>query len=163
MLNPLKPTGQVIGINNPALILSFAQVLHQLGTPKAITLHGREKLDEAGLGDKTDLAILSNGQIHLLELDPQELGLNPAAITTLIGGDVQENAHILKAVLQGKGSEAQQNVVALNAALAMFFGELIPSDGDFVNTFSQAVILAQDVIKSGEAWNKLEKLAQFLA
>lgn len=162
LLNPLKPTGQVIGINNSALIETFAVVLNQLGTRRAITLHGRERLDEAGLGDKTDLAVLSKGQIHLLELDPQELGLNPAPISTLRGGDVHENAEILKAVLQGKGTKAQHDVVALNAALALYVGEATTDSGDFVKTFSQAVILAQDIIQSGEAWNKLEQLAQFL-
>jgi anthranilate phosphoribosyltransferase len=162
LLNPLKPTGQVIGINNPAMVETFAQVLNQLGTRRAITLHGREKLDEAGLGDKTDLAVLSNGQIHLLDIDPQDLGLNPAPISTLAGGDVQENADILKAVLQGKGTKEQQDVVALNAALALYVGEAITESGDFLNSFSQAVILAKDVIQSGEAWKKLEQLVQFL-
>ncbi|MBW4636102.1 MAG: anthranilate phosphoribosyltransferase [Iphinoe sp. HA4291-MV1] len=162
LLNPLRPTGQVIGVNDPAMIEIFAKVLNQLGTRRGITLHGREKLDEAGLADKTDLAVLSNGQIHLLELDPQDLGLNPAPITTLRGGDVQENADILKAVLQGKGTAPQQDVVALNAALALYVGEAITDSGDFSNTFSQAVIFVKDVIQSGEAWKKLEQLAQFL-
>ncbi|MBD2336086.1 anthranilate phosphoribosyltransferase [Calothrix sp. FACHB-156] len=162
LLNPLLPTGQVIGINNPTLIETFAKVLNQLGTRRAITLHGREKLDEAGLGDKTDLAILSNQQIQRLELDPKDLGLNPAAISALAGGDVQENAEILKAVLQGKGTQAQQDVVALNAAFALYVGEVITDSGDYFKTFSQAVVLAQDVIQSGEAWKKLKDLTQFL-
>jgi anthranilate phosphoribosyltransferase len=162
LLNPLQPTGQVIGINNPALIETFAQVLNQRSIRRAITLHGREKLDEAGLGDKTDLVILSNQQIHRLELNPQDLGLNPAPIATLVGGDVQENAEILKAVLQGKGTQPQQDVVALNAALALYAGEYITDNGDYVKTFSDAVIIAQDAIKSGEPWRKLEGLAKFL-
>jgi anthranilate phosphoribosyltransferase len=162
LLNPLQPTGQVIGINNPALIETFAKVLNQRGIRRAITLHGREKLDEAGLGDKTDLAILSNQQIHRLELNPQELGLNPAPIATLVGGDVEENAEILKAVLQGKGTQPQQDVIALNAALALYAGEAITDNGDYVKTFYDAVIIAQDAIKSGEPWRKLEGLAKFL-
>ncbi len=162
LINPLRPTGQVIGINNPALIETFAKVLNQLGTRRAITLHGREKLDEAGLGDKTDLAVLSNQQIHLLALDPQHLGINPAPISELRGGDVRDNAEILKAVLQGKGTKPQQDVVTLNAALALYVGEIVPDSGDYFTDFSQAAILAQDVLQSGEAWKKLEQLAQFL-
>ncbi len=50
----------------------------------------------------------------------------------------------------------------LNPALALYVGEAVTDNGDFFHTFSQAVILAQDVIQSGEAWNKLEQLAQFL-
>jgi anthranilate phosphoribosyltransferase len=163
LINPLRPTGQVIGINNPALIETFAEVLNKLGTRRAITLHGREKLDEAGLGDKTDLMVLSNKQIHRLELEPQELGLNPAPISALVGGNVEENAEILKAVLQGKGTVEQQDVVALNAALALYVGETVADNGDYLQTFSDAVILAKDVIKSGEPWIKLQGLAEFLA
>ncbi|MBO3458233.1 anthranilate phosphoribosyltransferase [Aetokthonos hydrillicola] len=163
LLNPLRPTGQVIGVNNPTLIETFAKVLNHLGTRRAITLHGREKLDEAGLGDKTDLAVLSNRQIHRLELDPRDLGLNPAPISTLRGGDVQENAEILKAVLQGKGTLPQQDAVALNTALALYVGEYLTDSGNYTNTFSDAVILARGVLQSGEPWRKLEQLAKFLA
>ncbi|MBW4507209.1 MAG: anthranilate phosphoribosyltransferase [Scytonematopsis contorta HA4267-MV1] len=162
LLNPLQPTGQVIGINNPALIETFADVLNKLGTRRAVTLHGREKLDEAGLGDKTDIAVLHNQQIKILELDPKELGLNPAPISTLAGGDVEENAEILKAVLQGKGTQPQQDVVALNAALALYTSEKIPDNNDYINTFYQGVALAKESLQSGEAWKKLEGLAQFL-
>jgi anthranilate phosphoribosyltransferase len=162
LLNPLQPTGQVIGINNPALIETFADVLNKLGTRRAVTLHGREKLDEAGLGDKTDIAVLHNQKITRLELDPKELGLNPAPISTLAGGDVEENAEILKAVLQGKGTQPQQDVVALNAALALYTSEKIPDNNDYINTFYQGVALAKESLQSGEAWKKLEGLAQFL-
>ncbi|MBD2533241.1 anthranilate phosphoribosyltransferase [Nostoc flagelliforme FACHB-838] len=161
LLNPLRPTGQVVGVNNPAMVETFAQVLHQLGTRRVITLYGREKLDEAGLADKTDLAILSNQQIHLLTIDPQDLGFNPTPISELRGGDVQENAEILKAVLLGKGTPAQQDVVALNTALALYVSEIIPEDSNYLDTFTKAITLAKDIIKSGIAWKKLEQLAEF--
>ncbi len=162
LLNPLKPTGQVIGVNNPTLIETFAKVLNQLGTRRAITLHGRERLDEAGLGDKTDLAVLSNGQVQLLEIDPKELGVTPAPISSIKGGEVQENAAILKAVLQGKGTPQQQDVVALNAALALYVGEAVADKGDYLQTFADAVVLAKEAMNSGEPWRKLEQLAGFL-
>lgn len=162
LLNPLKPTGQVIGVNSPVLIETFAQVLHQLGTRRAVVLHGREKLDEAGLGDKTDLAVLSNGEIQILELDPRELGMSAAPISSIKGGEVAENANILKAVLQGKGTQQQQDVVALNAALALFVGEAVADKGDYSQTFADAVVMAKYVLNSGEPWRKLEELAGFL-
>ena len=162
LLNPLKPTGQVIGVNSPVLIETFAKVLYQLGTRRGVVLHGREKLDEAGLGDKTDLAVLCNGEIQILELDPQELGISPAPISSIKGGEVAENAHILKAVLQGKGTQQQQDVVALNAALALFVGEAVVDKGNYSQTFASAVVLAKDALKYGEPWRKLEELAGFL-
>lgn len=157
LVNPLRPTGQVIGIFDPHLLATIAQALQQLGTQKAIILHGRERLDEAGLGDLTDLAVLSQGEVQLTSINPQELNLTPAPIGALRGGDVQENAEILKAVLQGKGTAAQQDVVALNAALALQVGGAV----ELMN-HAQGVSAAKDILQSGAAWAKLEQLVEFL-
>ncbi len=157
LVNPLRPTGQVIGIFDPQLLATIAQALQQLGTQKAIVLHGRERLDEAGLGDLTDLAVLYDGEVQLTSINPQELNLTPAPIGALRGGDVQENAEILKAVLQGKGTPAQQDVVALNAALALQVGGAV----ELMN-HAQGVSAAKDILQSGAAWGKLEQLVEFL-
>ncbi|NWF57788.1 MAG: anthranilate phosphoribosyltransferase [Fischerella sp.] len=157
LVNPLRPTGQVIGVFDPKLLVTIAQALQQLGTQKAIVLHGREKLDEAGLGDITDLAVLSGEEVQLTTLNPQELGLTPAPVSALRGGDVQENGEILKAVLQGKGTQAQQDVVALNAALALQVGGAIS-----LLDHAQGLKVAKDILQSGAAWAKLEELVQFL-
>ncbi|MDZ8225147.1 anthranilate phosphoribosyltransferase [Nostoc sp. ChiVER01] len=161
LLNPLPLTGQVIGVYNPNLMNTIAQALNQLGTCRAIVLHGREKLDEAGLADLTDMVVLADKQLHQITLNPQDLGLKPAATTQLAGGNAKENAEILKAVLQGKGTQAQQDVVALNAALALQVGEAITST-DEINFYAKGVTLAKDILQSGEAWMKLEQLIRIL-
>ena len=162
LINPLRPTGQVIGVNQPVLAETFAQVLNQLGTKRAVVLHGRENLDEAGLGDKTDLAIVSNQQIHPLTLDPRDLGFSTTPLSQLKGGNVRENAKILQAVLRGQGTSAQQDMVVLNAALALYVGEAVPEKGNYLDTLAKAHVLARDIVQSGLAWKKLEQLAQFL-
>ena len=157
LVNPLCPTGQVIGVYDRQFISSMAEALNLLGIDKSIVLHGREKLDEAGLGDLTDLTIVDRGQIKSEAIDPQSLGLNSASLSELKGGEVEENATILRKVLQGKGTTAQQNAVALNASLALQVGELVP----FGNHL-QGVTTAKEVISSGAAWTKLEELVNFL-
>lgn len=162
LLNPLQPTGQVIGVCDPALVTTIAEALNQLGLHRAITLHGREKLDEAGLADLTDLAIVSNGQLQFLILNPQDFGLTPAPTTALQGGSLQENAEILRNVLSGKGTQAQQDVVALNAALALWVGEAIPETDDPRKTLTHGIVTAQEILRSGAAWMKLNQLVEFL-
>ena len=157
LVNPLRLTGQVIGVPDSALVRTIAQALLSLGRQQAIILHGREKLDEAGLADLTDLAVLEKGQVQLSALNPHQLGLTPAPTAALRGGDVQENAEILKAVLQGKGTQAQQDVVVLNAGLALQVGGRVPM-GDH----AQAISVAREILHSGESWSKLEQLIQFL-
>lgn len=161
LVNPLRPTGQVIGVFDPTVLPSMAEALSLIGLPQAIILHGRENLDEAGLGDKTDLAVLANGQVSSAILDPQDYGLTKASKEMLRGGEIEENAAILQAVLQGKGTQAQQDVVALNAALALKVGEATQG-GTLEEAVQQGVTQAQEILRSGAAWDKLQELVKFL-
>lgn len=155
LVNPLRPTGQVLGVFDPTLLYPLATALKTLGVQRAVVLHGREKLDEAGLGDLTDLAVLDNQQVSQDILDPKELGISSAPLTALQGGGVDENAAILQAVLQGKGTSAQTDVVALNTALALFVGHAVDS-------YAAGVTQAKTILDSGVAWQKLQDLVTFL-
>ncbi len=157
LVNPLQPTGQIIGVFSGSLLTTIAEALNLLGTPKAIVLYGREKLDEAGLGDVTDLARLSSGRVKQSIIEPRSLGLTEAVITELKGGNVQENASILKDILQGKGTIAQQDAVALNTALALQVGEAVEWED-----YCAGITKAKEILASGAAWTKLEELVAFL-
>lgn len=155
LVNPLQPTGQVIGVYHSALIEPMAEALKLLGKESAIVLHGRERLDEAGLGDLTDIAVLNNQTVELTTIDPQALGLEKAPINALRGGDISVNTEILRSVLQGKGTQAQQDAVTLNAALALRVGQAAESD-------EQGIDRAREILKSGAAWERLTQLVEFL-
>ena len=163
LVNPLRPTGQVMGVFNSALVETLAEALNQLGRQEAIVLHGREKLDEAGLADLTDLAVLADGRVQASVLDPVELGLTAAPTSALRGGEVMENVEILRSLLQGKGTQAQTDVVALNTALALKVGGRVNVDpADPSACYRQGISIAKDVLSSGTAWTKLEQLVAFL-
>ncbi|MCC5661228.1 anthranilate phosphoribosyltransferase [Nostoc sp. XA010] len=162
LVNPMHPTGQIIGVCDPALTETIAQALSQLGTRRAIVVCRREKLDEAGLGDLNDVAVLQDQKVQLTVLSPQELGLTPAPTVALHSKEIHENAEILKAVLKGQGTQAQQDVVALNAALALYVGEALGQTTDITEACVKGIAIAKEVMQSGEAWKKLEQLAQFL-
>ncbi len=157
LVNPLRPTGQVIGVFDAQFVSTMAQALSEMGIPKAIVLHGREKLDEAGLAAPTDLAITSGGEVNLTTIDPQELGLNAAPTSALRGGEVAENQEIITNVLQGKGTQAQQDVVALNASLALQVAGVVP-----LQDHQQGIAKAKEILSSGAPWLKLEELVKFL-
>jgi len=157
LVNPLRPTGQVIGVYDAQFLTPIAEALAVLGTSKAMIVHGRERLDEAGLGDITDIALLTNNQVNLSTLDPKELNLTPVCISELKGGDLIENTDILRNVLQGKGTLAQLEAVALNASLALQVGEAVNW-----GNHQQGIEMAKDILKSGAAWQKLEALVDFL-
>jgi len=155
LVNPLRPTGQVMGVFNAKLLGTIATALQTLGSQRAIVLHSREGMDEAGLANLTDLAVLSQGQIQVTTINPQELGITSAPLSALQGGEVADNHAILQAVLQGKATQPQLDVVALNAALALVVGEKVPD-------YATGLILAREILASGAGWTKLEQLAKFL-
>ena len=157
LVNPLRPTGQVIGVYDAQFLTPLAEALAVLGTSKAMIVHGREGLDEAGLGDITDIALLTNNQVNLSTLNPKELELTTVPISELKGGDLLENTDILRNVLQGKGTLAQLEAVALNASLALQVGEAVTW-----GNHQQGIETAKDILKSGLAWQKLEALVDFL-
>lgn len=156
LVNPLRPTGQVIGVYDTKFINPVVSALKSLSLDKAIVLHGREKLDEAGLGDITDLAFFHKGEITITTLHPEALNLTPAPLSALKGGDVAENAEILTKVLQGKGTQAQNDVVILNASLALQVGDVVPM-GDH----QSSIELSRQILTSGTPWDKLTQLANF--
>ena len=161
LVNPLRPTGQVIGVYAPSAIEPMAEALKQLGIAEAMVLHGRETLDEAGLGKETDVSVVSHGSITKEVLNPEAFDLTPAPLSALKGGELAENTAILRSVLQGKGTQAQQDAVALNAALALKVGGMATGD-TFEATCADGVSKAQDILSSGAAWQKLEQLVTFL-
>lgn len=157
LVNPLRPTGQVIGVYSDQFLTVMADALQRLGIEQAIIVHGRERLDEAGLGDRTDMALLNGESRSVATLDPQQLGLTPASLEALKGGEVAENVRILTQVLQGKGTLAQTEAVALNASLALQVGKAV-TWGDH----PQGIAIAKDILASGAAWQTLEHLVKFL-
>lgn len=157
LVNPLRPTGQVIGVYSDQFLTVMAEALQRLGIERAIAVYGREKLDEAGLGDLTEMALVKGDDLSLVTLDPQALGLTPAPLEALKGGDLPENVAILRQVLQGKGTLAQTEAVALNASLALQVGKAVPW-GDHL----QGIAIAKDILEQGAAWQILEALVQFL-
>jgi anthranilate phosphoribosyltransferase len=155
LVNPLHPTAQVLGVYNKSLTHTVAEALRLLDRQQAVVLHSREGMDEAGLGDLTDISFLRDGIVTEEAIAPQELGLTSAPLESLKGGNVQENADILRAVLQGKGSQAQADCVALNSGLALRIGGA-------ASTWAEGVNLASEILKSGAAWTKAEALVKFL-
>ncbi len=158
LVNPLRPTGQIIGVYAPSFLEPMAEALNQLGIAQGMVLHGRETLDEAGLGDITDVALLKEGEVRLTEVNPEALGLTSVSLTALKGGNVEENATILTDVLQGKATAAQRDAVVLNGSLALQVGNIVPW-GDH----QKGIETVKDILESGAAWDKLTALVEFLA
>ena len=96
------------------------------------------------------------GQVRSETVRPEDFGLVSAPLAALAGGDLAANRAILEAVLQGRGSEPQCHVVALNAALVLWACGRSAS-------VAEAVPMALEAMASAAAWQRLELLRSALA
>ena len=156
LVNPLQPDFQVLGVGAAHLLEPMADALAALGLERAVVVHGHGGLDEASLSGPSDLRLIEAGQVRAESLDPASLGLTAAPLESLVGGDLAANRAILEAVLQGHGTQAQSDVVALNAALVLWAAGRADS-------VAEAVPLAQAAMASGAAWQRLVALRDALA
>jgi len=155
LVNPLRPNGQVLGVASADLLDPMAAALQGLGQVRAIVVHGAGGLDEASLEGPNAVRILENGQLRSEWIDPVDLGLERAPLADLKGGDLVDNQAILEAVLQGRGTRAQQDVVALNTALVLWVAGVEPD-------LKRGVQQALACLGEGHPWQRLERLSRAL-
>ena len=105
-INPARPPVQLLGVADPKMLRRIAQTLAAMGVQEALVVHG-SGLDEVALHGETRAIRLSGGAIEELEITPEEAGLERAPLNVVTGGDVEENAARLKALLAGQRSASR--------------------------------------------------------
>ena len=160
LLNPVRPDYQLVGVFDSAFTSPFADILGRLGRKKAWSVHGKgqegEGLDELSLCGKTKVSEWNGSSVNESEMTPQEIGLDPCAISELKGGDPKENASILTSILDGTDRGPKRDIVALNAAAGFV---ICGSASNMTDGFEMAL----EVIKDGRALSKLNALREFSA
>ena len=151
LVNPLRPEAQVLGVARPDLLDPMAEALARLGLERAVVVHGAGGLDEASLAGPSELRLVEQGAVRAERLQPAELGLAEAPLSALAGGDLATNRAILEAVLQGSGTAAQRDVVALNTALVLW------AAGQ-VDQIAAGMEAAREALDAGRGWQRLEAL-----
>ena len=151
LVNPLRPNGQVLGVAKADLLDPMAEALQGLGQERAVVVHGAGGLDEASLAGANEVRILEAGQLRSERIAPADLGLQEAPLSALQGGDLAVNETILRDVLQGRGSAAQQQVVAFNTALVLW----VAGEETDLRAGAQRAL---DCLQQGLPWQRLESL-----
>ncbi len=120
LANPAGAQAQVLGVYSPELTRPMAEVLRILGLSRAMVVHGNG-LDEITTTGETRVCELDRGKVSTYSLNPVSFGIAPAGLSDLRGGDVQENARILREILAGDHGAAR-DIVLLNAGAAIYTG-----------------------------------------
>ncbi|MEM9100916.1 MAG: anthranilate phosphoribosyltransferase [Pseudomonadota bacterium] len=150
--NPAKPEVQLMGVYDPTLCRPIAETLAHLGCQRAMVVHG-EGLDEIALHGVTQVAEMNQGKITEYTIEPSDFGIERAELSAIVGGDAQENAQAIRAVLAGEGDLAHRHIIAMNtAALVYLYG--------IKNTLKEAMDFTLDILHQGKALKKLEQLVE---
>ncbi|MCD8048579.1 MAG: anthranilate phosphoribosyltransferase [Clostridia bacterium] len=154
LANPAAANLQLLGVYDENLVVPLAEVLIKLGIKRAMVVHGHDGLDEATICDTTTVCEINNNKTSSFFLSPEQLGLKRAHIGDLKGGTPEENAQIALAILKGEERGAKRDAVVLNSALCLYMGN---SDV----TLKQCVKMAEELIDSGKALEKLNELIKY--
>ncbi len=155
LVNPLRPTSQVLGVAKEDLLDPMAEALQKIGLKRAVVVYGFGGLDEASLQGPNKIRLVENQEITSMELNPVEFGITGVKNDELKGGDITINKNILSSLLKGGGTKAQKEVVALNNALVLWAAGL---ESNLYSGFNQSI----QTLESGKAWNVFEELKNFL-
>ena len=149
LANPAGASRQLLGVYDARLVGLFAQVLRDLGSERAMVVHGNDGVDEISLSDVTQVAEIVQGQIRSYTLTPEDVGLARAPIPAC--ASKEESIALARRVLEGERGPAQ-DAVAFNAGAALAVADLAAD----VRT---GTALAREALASGRVLLKTSEIA----
>ena len=153
LLNPAGVEKQLIGVYSESLVVPVAEALGELGAQHAMVVHGLDGSDEFSVLAPTRVAHLREGRVDVSTFDPASLKLAPASAASLVGGDAQHNARIIREVFDARrDSDSRRDIVALNAAAALVVG-------DRAGDLKDGLALAQETLANGSVARLLSAMS----
>ena len=159
LLNPARPSAQLMGVARAELCEPLAQVLQALGIRRGMVVSGKTPdghLDELStLGENTIAEFYHERGFTVSSLSHEQFAISPVTLADLAGGDREANAEIIRRILRGDERGPKRDAVLLNAAAALFVASRTRS-------LTEGWDLAGELIDGGAAFKKLNELAQSL-
>lgn len=148
LLNPAGANMEVIGVYDESLLFPLAMVIHNLGVRNAMVVYGEDKLDEISISAPTKVCEIKEGKFSQYTLNPENYGFKISPRSEITGGSPTVNAQIALNILDGEEG-AKKDAVVLNSAAGLYIGGKASS-------FQKGITLAESLIDSGKAKEKLE-------
>ena len=148
MVNPSFPKNQLVGVFNLEMARMYAY-LYQNTEVNFTILHSLDGYDEVSLTGATKT--ITNSMEGML--NPEDFGVQFLLQSEIEGGTtIADSAQIFMNIISGKGTEAQNNVVCANAAMAIStVTKCSPQEG---------FELAKESLFSGKGHQALKKLQE---
>ena len=154
LANPAKANMQLLGVYEEALVLPMASVLQSLGVKKGMVVYSYDRLDELSVSSDTLVCEFDSKEKRTYKVKPEDFGLERYEKDELRGGEALENANITRNILSGKEVGAKRSAVVINAGAALYVAGK-------VNSVKEGVELAQELIDSGKAFEKLKEFIKY--
>ena len=123
LMNPARPSFQLAGVFDAALLPTYAKVFQKLGRQCAWAVHGTGpndfRVDEVSPFGRTLVQGWCHGKPIETKINPAELGISNIQAPELVGGDATDNAKIILDILERRETGARRSVVQLNTAAAL--------------------------------------------
>ena len=153
LTNPASAPNMLLGVFAKQWVRPFAEVLNKLGANHVLVVHSAEGLDEISLAGDTYVAELKDGEIREYVLKPEDVGVDRAALDSLVVDSPAASLALIKDAFSGNAPLAA-DMIALNAGAALYVAGVVSSHRD-------GVALAYDVMSVGQAKEKLKEWADF--
>ncbi|MBA3348825.1 MAG: anthranilate phosphoribosyltransferase [Actinobacteria bacterium] len=153
LTNPAGARAQVIGVYEPRLVRTIAEVLAELGARRAFVVHGSYGIDELSpCGDNLVCEVV-DGRVLDRVIDPLDFGIERCDPAELRGGSPEENARTIRELFAGRPGGAR-DAVLLNASGAI-------AAAGHADDLGEGLGLAREAVDSGAAAARLDELARF--
>jgi anthranilate phosphoribosyltransferase len=157
LTNPAGVRRQVIGVYDGGLARPIAEVLKRLGSERILVVYSADGLDEISIAGPTRVVELGGGEIVEYDVSPADFGIEEQNLDGLQVADARESLDLIRDALgrrKGPAAAKAADMIALNSGAAIYAAGIASS-------LKQGVVMAQDVIASGLAGEKLNELAVF--
>lgn len=153
LVNPAGVRRQVLGVGAAEKAPLLARALAELGAERAMVVHAEDGMDEISLCSPTKIWMVEKGEVTEDLFQPARLGLEACPPRCLKGGGAEENARIIREILEGR-TGPRSDIAKLNAAAAIVVAGR-------ARDLEEGLSRAEESVRSGSAARKLEEMVEF--
>ncbi|MGB3961346.1 MAG: anthranilate phosphoribosyltransferase [Sulfurimonas sp.] len=153
LTNPAGVKKSMLGVFSKDFVPKMAEALKLNGATSTMVVSSKEGMDEISLSNITYASQLRDGVVKEFEIDPQLYSIKKAPLEAIMGGDAKQNARILFNIFDANASDAQRDIVLLNAAAALMV------DGS-ARDIQDGLEMAREAIKNARAKKKLRQIIE---
>lgn len=150
--NPSNVKRYVIGAFQKHLLMKMTSILKEEGAVRVLAFCSEEGMDEISLSSTTHVVELKDGQVEQYTITPEQFGFSKQPLGTIRGKDPAASADLIRSIFQGGIRGAYRDILLLNAAAGFLVA-------DRVDTFSEGIQLADNLLEAGKPLMLLKQLA----